>query len=758
MKRRSEGRQKKGQSVITPVSDTVPSPAGQAQKKSRRRNTNPGDQNWPSSSGTPDGKLASEDGQRNKNCFIEHTFPAPESRPVKVEADNGASNSPNLSADFDQRKLDSVESPGTSGGARRLPKPPKAGSNHSIPAPPSTTRGGRTVRQPRRDTDLRGDSPSSNLSPSQIKSELSSPATKPPDSLLHSGTSRAQSSVKEEVSAPDSKYSQNSHFYAPAHRSTLAQCLGQGPSPKCENQQQPAGSTQLKSSPATSALSSGSPSSEATKGQTVMAASQYFHTLSSAGSTNIVTLADFGPKVSLAEHDSLNSASQMMKLSGYQVTRLPTSAYSISIPSARVGLTSAESSMASSYYPPASLGLHIGASAITTASILSQQLSGATPAKANLLSNAFSTSNLSYSNISSFPSVPLHSSHPELPQQQDIEKKCIAIPPKKRKAAEMDDYPQSPVVGSAPMHVLAAPAVKRPLLDLKEWKNQRVLAKRSGVFDVAIIKRIHPNNQELEVQFDSDHACMNFPNLFDLQNCMLVGDNYPQVATLTVGRAVCVRVNQDSSVFHEGVIVERKNTNPATFRVKLKMLYQNQDEITSSRVNIRLLQPPWFEDLEDASAAPGVGAPPAPGVGGESGEMCFSPVSHMPGSSHQAGAMYRLERPVSSSAGSLEHVDTSDDEMLNDSISFDSSGMSTPRSGSATPGSGSRSQNGRKNPPKKRDPDRSRSAQSTESSRSSTPRSPLNGKYKKGDVVSAANGIRKKFNGKQWRRLCSREG
>ena len=31
-------------------------------------------------------------------------------------------------------------------------------------------------------------------------------------------------------------------------------------------------------------------------------------------------------------------------------------------------------------------------------------------------------------------------------------------------------------------------------------------------------------------------------------------------------------------------------------------------------------------------------------------------------------------------------------------------------------------------------------------------------KYKKGDVVSTPNGIRKKFNGKQWRRLCSREG
>jgi len=31
-------------------------------------------------------------------------------------------------------------------------------------------------------------------------------------------------------------------------------------------------------------------------------------------------------------------------------------------------------------------------------------------------------------------------------------------------------------------------------------------------------------------------------------------------------------------------------------------------------------------------------------------------------------------------------------------------------------------------------------------------------KYKKGDVVSGPSGIRKKFNGKQWRRLCSKEG
>ncbi|KAG9275974.1 hypothetical protein AMEX_G8220 [Astyanax mexicanus] len=46
---------------------------------------------------------------------------------------------------------------------------------------------------------------------------------------------------------------------------------------------------------------------------------------------------------------------------------------------------------------------------------------------------------------------------------------------------------------------------------------------------------------------------------------------------------------------------------------------------------------------------------------------------------------------------------------------------------------------------------------SASSSRSRTPLSIAQQKYKKGDVVCTPNGIRKKFNGKQWRRLCSKD-
>ena len=193
------------------------------------------------------------------------------------------------------------------------------------------------------------------------------------------------------------------------------------------------------------------------------------------------------------------------------------------------------------------------------------------------------------------------------------------------------------------------------------------------------IRSIHPNHVDMDVEFESDHAVMTFTNVLDPSHCLLVGDNCPTSSTLTVGRIVAVRVNQDKNVFYEGIIVE-KRASPVAFRVKLSRPFSSSaegvpEEVNASRVNIRLLQPPWFDDLEDLGLTGSVTPDP----------QCFSPMTPTtPGgsSSSHPGPGFRLERPVSSSAGSLERDDCSeddDDEMLNDSISFDSSGVSTPR-------------------------------------------------------------------------------
>ena len=268
----------------------------------------------------------------------------------------------------------------------------------------------------------------------------------------------------------------------------------------------------------------------------------------------------------------------------------------------------------------------------------------------------------------------------------DFERKNIAIPPKKRKAADMEAEAYNGSSSGAGLlvsvaHNVPTPSVaKKPVMtcDLREWKNQRVLAKRHHVFEVGVIKGIHSNHHDLDVEFEADRSLVTFSNVFDLNSCMLVGDNHPTPSKLCVNSAVCVRVNQEKNVFYEGVIIAvEKRNSPASFRIQLKRtpspLEYLPEETHASRANIRLLQPPWFDDLEELGMSGGMSMSSDSVV-----DQCFSPVNPL-SAVHHPGAGYRLERPVSSSAGSLERADSSDDEMMNDSYSFDSSGMSTPR-------------------------------------------------------------------------------
>ncbi|ESO93721.1 hypothetical protein LOTGIDRAFT_153178 [Lottia gigantea] len=309
-----------------------------------------------------------------------------------------------------------------------------------------------------------------------------------------------------------------------------------------------------------------------------------------------------------------------------------------------------------------------------------------------------------------------------------LPERVIAKPPKKRKA-DLD----SEAFATPP------PLQKRPSIDLEEWKNQRVLAKRNGVYVPGVIKDIK-TNVSLGILFDEDTSLCYYQHIFDVSIPEIISDHSPRGVTVSVGARVCVRISSDANVFYPGYVMEKK-LNPIIYRVKLENRSPDQ-EVMVSRANLRLLQPPWYEDLEEME----MDFPLKPPLTQE----LRSPMS-MRTDQHSAGT------PVTPL---LDQSET-DDEIYELEKNFDSSGMSTPRSGSATPGSGTRSQNGRdrRQPPKKRDSARSRSAQSTESSRCSTPRSPnSNTKYKKGDVVSTPNGIRKKFNGKQWRRLCSKDG
>ena len=307
--------------------------------------------------------------------------------------------------------------------------------------------------------------------------------------------------------------------------------------------------------------------------------------------------------------------------------------------------------------------------------------------------------------------------------------RAIAKPPKKRKGTEIETDMPTP------------PPLKRPLVDLSEWKGNRVLARRQHMFYPGVIKDVKMN-RHLGVMFDDDlHNMKFFNDILSSDRALVVSDHSPLAAMVQTNTRVCVRTNTDQHCFLPGT-VKGKKLSPVSYHILLDIKPETtEQEIWVSRANLRLLQPPWFEDLEEEMMP----APPV-SVASTSSEVCVS-----------------SEKPVAD-----EHDSASSDEDIKDDFSFESEGISTPRSGSTTPGSRSvPKEPGKdkvvapptKQPPKKREAARSRSVQSELSSRSSTPRSPVTAqKYKKGDVVSTPNGIRKKFNGKQWRRLCSKEG
>ncbi|GFY59924.1 protein capicua homolog [Trichonephila inaurata madagascariensis] len=367
-------------------------------------------------------------------------------------------------------------------------------------------------------------------------------------------------------------------------------------------------------------------------------------------------------------------------------------------------------------------------------------------------------------------------------------------------------------------------------IDLKDWKGHRVLAKYNVIYLPGVIKELK-NGCDIVILFDNQSTkCI--LDVLGNGRYDVISDHSPSPGQVKIGTSVCVRVNQDENVFAVGEVI---SINPKpSFKVKLEHTSEYGpigSTIWVSRANLRLLLPPWWEelDMDPQQSMPFTPAPPQLSVSSQSSSQLIessdnlawrtlgTPIEHpttptsaftqvitnhqnypdvlveseLPGTLVQplrmpaAGSeMYsaspspsRMQvMPVpntfaSTSSEQLVHEaviskkelrnphfddESSDDELKKEDIKFDQDYFTYPyqrpsalSQGSLTPRSQSRKS------------ETVLSRASTDSSEClGTSRSPamMNTKYKKGDIVSTPNGIRKKFNGKQWRRLCSKEG
>lgn len=310
-------------------------------------------------------------------------------------------------------------------------------------------------------------------------------------------------------------------------------------------------------------------------------------------------------------------------------------------------------------------------------------------------------------------------------------------------------------------------------VDLREWLDHRVLAKSDHVYLPGVIKQAS-NLNEVWIEFDRfEGKLIVFKDVLSSGKYDVIGDASPSIGQVTLGARVCVRTQdeQQSSprVFVEGVVCKIL-TSPTRFVVRL--INDGQDkELIVKRADLRLLLPPWWEELEDNAMEENV-------TPQHNGHLTIPLQLHHVVPTLQpadAGGYYRsattsplqnMATPISLNSASTalsnasgddlrrRHYDDfceSDDELRREDILFTSdadgcrvSGSSKRSSMQSRGSTSSLMDHGSITP---------RSTPATPRSQAATPH-----KYKKGDVVSTPSGIRKKFNGKQWRRLCSKDG
>lgn len=372
------------------------------------------------------------------------------------------------------------------------------------------------------------------------------------------------------------------------------------------------------------------------------------------------------------------------------------------------------------------------------------------------------------------------------------------IPGETREGGEV---PRTPEMWSSQQGITRAP------VELGEWKGHRVLAKRGQHYYPAVICSVK-NGCDLLVRIDADPTSeIWYTNVFTSTTKFdVISDAVPSAKQLVEGAHVVVRLDKEQQMFVEGVVYERQGSGTTQYLVRISGEASSHDHWLL-RPHMRLLQPPWWEDLEPhgqtavmsaashhysslkpsgylpAGFQESPAAPPHPMPTGPTypmvaatyrtvtppnhvtppGSFAMTPVSGQSGSAGLSSGSEELRRRP------LDDYD-SDDDLRREDITFPSDTghfSGTHRSLSLTPGAlGSKYTT---------DPKRSsmHSRGSTSSlieqgsigttTPRSTPVTPRSGtatplKYKKGEVVTTPNGIRKKFNGKQWRRLCGKDG
>lgn len=115
---------------------------------------------------------------------------------------------------------------------------------------------------------------------------------------------------------------------------------------------------------------------------------------------------------------------------------------------------------------------------------------------------------------------------------------------------------------------------------------------------------------EIYVEFDGEGKLVKYTDVLGAGKYDVIGDASPSVSQVTVDANVCVRcptnsnnhVDSLTSVFVKGIVYEIQ-VNPVQFVVKIPTEGDQHNKFIFKRADLRLVQPPWWDELEGLESA-----------------------------------------------------------------------------------------------------------------------------------------------------------
>lgn len=202
--------------------------------------------------------------------------------------------------------------------------------------------------------------------------------------------------------------------------------------------------------------------------------------------------------------------------------------------------------------------------------------------------------------LSSF-SQSQHSPHPQQYQQDNQQQhRATNCYPSAQTIVQLP--PQSTAVDYSlrdePLRLRLRPAAIN--IDLSEWCNHRVLALKNSCYYPGMI--INAGYGEVYVKFDGESDSVKYTDVLGVGKYDVIGDASPSVGQVTMNAKICVRYppkihNDLTNVFIKGTVC-KISTKPSCFGVEI-LLDNKCEKITVKRADLRLVQPPWWDELEE---------------------------------------------------------------------------------------------------------------------------------------------------------------